>query len=473
MAFLVDLNNATCDADNYLKEKPSKLLVNKLPDLFVTCVTMKKNLFSPRRYGPLYVYEVSGRNYKLCSDRIMSLDPEMKPAPESFVKNRVFTRDMLFTLPEGSCRFVCSIEHSEVWRLVGYWMLHGIGGELSDEKYEVGNGFVSVYIDDILISTESVDENERVLNVILDRLIKFNFCVKKEKCHLYFSCLKFLGIVVDGDGCRPDLSKLKGIRNLSPPTTVKELERYLGMLAFHSRFLVDHASLIAPLREVLSKHKGKGKSGRNLAISRESRCHVDHCCKIVNEALANCIALCHYNPSLPLKVYTDASDYGLAAALVQTDSDGNTYIVDVWSKLIDDSCRLLTIYKKELLAIRGALFRWRKFLMYTHFEVMVDNRSLVKHLVGSVQPNGVFEQRVVDEINEFAPDFYFIEGVNNPLADILSRASIAYPHARLNTVASINSVNRQTVIPDDTVKDRLHKNYSLFGICPHPQTSKN
>lgn len=207
---------------------------------------------------------------------------------------------------------------------------------------------------------------------------------------------------------------------MSTPANVKELERYIGMIAFHSRFMVDHSNTVAPLRAVLSDHKGKGKNSRNLALSAGTKCHVAHCCKIVNEALADCIALSHYNPNLPLHVYTDASNHSIGAALVQKDHNGSTFIVDVWNKHLDGHASSMSIFKKELLAIRSALFRWRKFLMYNHFTVMVDNRSLVKHLIGSVQANGVLEERMVDEINEYAPSFHYIniEGKDNP--DVIS-----------------------------------------------------
>ena len=107
---------------------------------------------------------------------------------------------------------------------------------------------------------------------------------------------------------------------------------------------------------------------------------------------------------------------------MNVDENGDTHIIDVWSRSLDHAQKRLPIFKKELLAVRFALYRWRRFLMYQDFTIAVDNHSLVKHLLGQVQANGVLEERIVDEVNEYSPKYMYISGDNNPLADILSRA---------------------------------------------------
>ena len=331
------------------------------------------------------------------------------------------------------------------FQLMMYDTLRGIGSELGDEKYDVGNGKITVYIDDILISTVDVEENERILLAVMKRLDKQNFCIKREKCNLFYKRLKFLGVIIDENGCRPDPNKLTAIRNLPTPTTVKSLESFIGSVAFHSRFTKDFSNLMLPLQEIKNKHK---RTGRNLPLSTETKCLLEHLVKTVKNKLADCIALSHFNPNLPLRLYTDASNIGLAGALVNVDNDGNTFIVDVWSRSLDHAQKRLPIFKKELLAIRFALHRWRRFLMYQDFTIAIDNNSLVKHLIGQVQANGVLEERIVDEVNEYSPNYMFINSENNPLADILSRAP-NYLDIPSKFIGKLMSLRRNKKINDD------------------------
>ena len=76
--------------------------------------------------------------------------------------------------------------------------------------------------------------------------------LNREKCQFYKSRISFLGHIMDHQGISQDPQKSKAITEMSPPTTVTQLRRFLGMTYQMNRFSPNLAQLFQPLRELLS-----------------------------------------------------------------------------------------------------------------------------------------------------------------------------------------------------------------------------
>jgi hypothetical protein len=72
--------------------------------------------------------------------------------------------------------------------------------------------FVHVYLDDIFIYSNSIEEHERHLGQVFDTLRKNDFYLKKEKCDLYSKRMDCLGHVIDDRGLHADADKMQRIR---------------------------------------------------------------------------------------------------------------------------------------------------------------------------------------------------------------------------------------------------------------------
>lgn len=59
---------------------------------------------------------------------------------------------------------------------------------------------VHVYIDDILMCTESIERHCEVLEEVLTRLKNANLCLKAKKCTRLAESVPFLGHVIDKKG---------------------------------------------------------------------------------------------------------------------------------------------------------------------------------------------------------------------------------------------------------------------------------
>ena len=86
---------------------------------------------------------------------------------------------------------------------------------------------VCVYLDDIIIYSENMDDHERHLQCVFDRLRDAGLRLKPTKCFFGLKQVKLLGYILNGDGIHTDPDKVQAIREMSPPKNVHDVRRYL------------------------------------------------------------------------------------------------------------------------------------------------------------------------------------------------------------------------------------------------------
>ena len=64
---------------------------------------------------------------------------------------------------------------------------------------------------------------------------------------------KFLGFLVHSRGIDVDLAKVTAIATMKPPTTIKELKRFLDKVSYIRRFLPGLASITSAFTKLLKK----------------------------------------------------------------------------------------------------------------------------------------------------------------------------------------------------------------------------
>ncbi|KAK3510964.1 hypothetical protein QTP70_027799, partial [Hemibagrus guttatus] len=119
----------------------------------------------------------------------------------------------------------------------------------------LGRGVIA-YIDDILVYSTSMEEHVRQVREVLARLQQHHLYIKLEKCEFYRPMVTFLGYLISHQGVEMDMVKVRTVTEWHAPSTVQELQRFLGFANFYRQFIQNYSSVAGPLTPLL---RGKPK----------------------------------------------------------------------------------------------------------------------------------------------------------------------------------------------------------------------
>ena len=105
---------------------------------------------------------------------------------------------------------------------------------------------------DILIHAADQEKLDQLLQEVLQRLQDAGLTLN-EKCEYSKKSMKFLGHIIDATGIHANPEKIKAIKNCPAPTTITEVQRFMGMVNQLAKFTPNLADLNAPLRQLLRK----------------------------------------------------------------------------------------------------------------------------------------------------------------------------------------------------------------------------
>ena len=99
--------------------------------------------------------------------------------------------------------------------------------------------FVVVFIDDILVYSQNEEEHAEHLRIVLTRLRDNQLYAKFSKCEFWLNKIPFLGHMLSGDGISVDPTKVQEVLEWKAPTTVTEVQSFLGLAGCYRRFIPD------------------------------------------------------------------------------------------------------------------------------------------------------------------------------------------------------------------------------------------
>lgn len=115
------------------------------------------------------------------------------------------------------------------------------------------DGFVLVFIDDILIYSKDKKQHKQHLRTVLETLRKEKLYVKFSKCEFWLREDMFLGHIIYADGIKVDPAKVEAVSNWKAPTSANEIRSFLGLAGYYRRFIEGLSMLAKPMTQVLQK----------------------------------------------------------------------------------------------------------------------------------------------------------------------------------------------------------------------------
>lgn len=270
--------------------------------------------------------------------------------------------------------------------------------------------FLVVYIDDILIFSNTREEHLEHIRVVLERLRKHRLYASPKKCSFMNEEAEFLGLVVGRDGIRVQPRKVEVIQNWPRPINLTELRSFLGLVQFFRRFIPNFSARAAPLSALLQK-----RSGIRSWDDRAQAAFAD-----LKSALITAPILVPPDWARPFRVHIDASQFAVGATLTQVDDEGRDRVIAFTSKKLTAAEQNYTANDRELLALVCALQRFRCYLEGSTFDVLTDNQ-VVKHFLTKKSLNRR-EARWLDILASFnIREINLVRGKIHVLGDSLSR----------------------------------------------------
>jgi len=234
-------------------------------------------------------------------------------------------------------------------------------------KDMVNEGKVAVFVDDILVGTETEEGYNEIVEEVLRRLEENDLYVKPEKCTWKVQKVNFLGVVIGQGKIEMEEDKVAEVLNWLVPKTVRDVRKFLGLANYYRQFVKDFAKLARPLNNLTRKvEKWKWGDEQQKAF------------KQLKMVFTSRLLLVAPNLDKEFRVEADASNFATGGVLSIKYKDNKWRPVAYISKSLNETEQNYKIHDKEMLAVIRCLEAWRHFLEGTRskFKVWTDHKNL-------------------------------------------------------------------------------------------------
>ena len=305
--------------------------------------------------------------------------------------------------------------------------------------FDLLDRYCTAYLDDILIYSKNKQEHRKHVREVLRRLIDAGLTIDIRKCEFNVTKTRYLGLIISTDGIQMDPEKVKAIQSWNVPSTLRELQRFVGFANFYRRFIKNFSRIARPLTAVMSRLKWPGELPEDGVAAFHQ----------LIAAFSTAPVLAYYDPKRKTVLEADASDWASGGVLSQYNSEGILRPVAYFSSKHSPAECNYEIYDKELLAIVKAFEEWRPELQGAEEPVTVitDHKNL-QHFATTKLLN----QRQV-RWSEFLSDFRFQiqyrPGHKATIPDALSRLPGLAPRSRYDLADERVAARYRTFLPED------------------------
>jgi len=300
---------------------------------------------------------------------------------------------------------------------------------------------VCVYVDDCLVYSPSWEQHLRDLAAVLDRFQQAGVSLKLSKCRFAQRQVKYLGIMLSGDGQSTDPAAIKKVIDTPAPSNHSELRSFMGLVNYYRQFLLHFVEVAEPLLELqryepssptISVIKGSKKKAIRNCNYRPKPWSWTSAHQQAFDALkrlltkAPVLVYPDYSGKYPFILETDASGVGLGAVLSQRYPDGD-HPIGYFSCTLKDKERGWSATEREAYAVLKATRNFRHILYGSPFTVVTDHASL-RYLLDMKDPFGRIGRWIM-ELQQYQLSVEHRSGKSHNNADSLSRPPIVQPDA--------------------------------------------
>lgn len=311
---------------------------------------------------------------------------------------------------------------------------------------------VFVYLDDIIVMSDTYEKHLELLNEVSKRLRKAGLTINVKKSEFCLKQIKFLGYILGRDGLTTDPEKVQGVLDFSTPECVKDVRRLLGLAGWYRRFLKDFSSLTAPLSDLLKK------GNKKFIWSKEA----DKAFQQLKSSLISAPILTNPDFTKPFSIQTDASDVGIGAILTQGEGLEER-VIAFFSQKLNATQRKYAATERECLAVVKAIEKFRPYVEGVKFHVITDCASLI--WLRNLKDPASRLARWAMLLQQYEFDLTHRKGKLNIVADALSRAVDSLELCSISDDSLYNKILAGVLENPEKYKDFKIENATLYKYC--------
>ena len=248
-------------------------------------------------------------------------------------------------------------------------------------------------------------DHDIAFTMLLQTARRCNVKLNYEKLQYKCTEVNFYGETYTTVGCKPAESKITAIVKMPSPSSKKEVQSFISMINYLSKFSWRLTELAESIRE-LTKEKVPFNWGPK---------HQELFTMLKN-GIVRAPILAYYNPKKETILQTDANTKGLGACLLQNEKP-----IYFTSKALTETQGGYVAIEIESLAVAWAVEKFHHFLYGCHFILETDQKLLEAILSRSLNQATPRLQCILIRILPYNFTVRYIPGPKNQLADCLSR----------------------------------------------------
>ncbi|GBE85305.1 Retrovirus-related Pol polyprotein from transposon 17.6 [Sparassis crispa] len=285
--------------------------------------------------------------------------------------------------------------------------------------------FMDVYLDDIVVYSDRLQDHVNHCRTVIDILQREKLYLSATKLHFLCAEMKILGRIVDDDGIHMDPDKVDLVLTWKAPTTKELVRGFLGSVGY----LADDIATIRIPMGILSSLTASDASFKWDYTHQRAFDKIKH---LLSRHRVHSRMPLDYSPSAaPIWLVTDGSHGGVAGVVAQGNSWRDGCIAAFFSAKLSSAQANYPVHEIEMLAGVELMRRHRDILLGCHFTWVTDHKGLT-HLLTQKNLSGR-QAHWLELISEFDFEIQYVPGIENVLADALSRI---YAHDAPGTICA-------------------------------------